>query len=151
MLTILVTIIHVIMCLILIAIVLLQSGKGASMGAAFGGGSNTLFGSTGPASFLNKVTTIAAIVFMITSFTLAIVSSRGGVSSSRVLDEIPTEETQPADQEDEQPAAVGATQGTAETTSDVPASTEAPETASSEVSVSPEDQAGEGDDTSGSE
>jgi preprotein translocase subunit SecG len=79
------TIVHVIMCLILIGIVLLQTGKGASMGAAFGGGSNTLFGAAGPASFLNKLTTVAAVVFMITSFTLAIVSSRQ-TSASRVLD-----------------------------------------------------------------
>lgn len=79
------TIIHVTMCIILIAIVLLQTGKGASMGAAFGGGSNTLFGAAGPASFLNKLTTVAAVVFMITSFALAIASSRG-TASSRVLD-----------------------------------------------------------------
>jgi preprotein translocase subunit SecG len=85
------------MCLILIAIVLLQSGKGASMGAAFGGGSNTLFGSTGPASFLNKVTTIAAVVFMITSFTLAIVSSKGG-ETSKVLENTPVQQEQPAEQ-----------------------------------------------------
>jgi preprotein translocase subunit SecG len=85
------------MCLILVAIVLLQTGKGASMGAAFGGASNTIFGGAGPASFLNKVTTIAAIAFMITSFTLAILSSRGG-SSSKVLDAVPTEQTQPVEQ-----------------------------------------------------
>ena len=92
-----VTILHVIMCLILIAIVLLQTGKGASMGAAFGGASQTLFGGAGPASFLNKITTIAAIVFMLTSFTLAVISSRGG-SSSKVLDATPTQQTQPVEQ-----------------------------------------------------
>lgn len=91
---ILVTVLHTIMCLILIAIVLLQSGKGASMGAAFGGASNTLFGGAGPASFLNKITTIAAVVFMITSFTLAILSSQDG-TASRVLESAPTEQTQP--------------------------------------------------------
>ncbi len=80
-----VTILHVIMCLILIAMVLLQTGKGADMGAAFGGGSTTLFGAAGPASFLNKLTTVAAVVFMVTSFTLAIMSSRG-TDASRVLD-----------------------------------------------------------------
>ncbi len=94
---ILITIVHVIMCVILIAIVLFQSGKGANMGAAFGGGSNTLFGGTGPASFLNKMTTIAAIVFMITSFTLAIVSSRGKISS-KVLENAPTQQDQPVEQ-----------------------------------------------------
>ena len=90
-----ITILHVIMCLVLIAIVLLQTGKGANMGAAFGGGSNTIFGGAGPASFLNRITTIAAVVFMLTSFTLAILSSRGG-STSKVLDAVPVEQTQPA-------------------------------------------------------
>ena len=80
-----ITILHVIMCLILIAMVLLQTGKGADMGAAFGGGSNTLFGAAGPASFLNRLTTVAAVAFMFTSFTLAIMSSRA-VDASRVLD-----------------------------------------------------------------
>jgi preprotein translocase subunit SecG len=72
-------IIHIIVCFILVAIVLLQSGKGAELGAAFGGGSShTLFGSRGAATFLNKMTTAAAIVFMITSLTLAIVTAKGG-------------------------------------------------------------------------
>ncbi len=57
-------------------IVLLQTGKGADMGAAFGGGSSqTLFGSTGASTFLTKATTIAAIVFMITSLALAYIYS----------------------------------------------------------------------------
>ncbi|MEW6418992.1 MAG: preprotein translocase subunit SecG [Nitrospirota bacterium] len=72
-------VIHIIVCFILIAIVLLQSGKGAELGAAFGGGSShTLFGSRGAATFLNKMTTVAAIVFMITSLTLATVTAKGG-------------------------------------------------------------------------
>ncbi len=96
--TIFVTILHVIMCLILIAIVLLQTGKGSSMGAAFGGASNTIFGGAGPASFLNKITTIAAVMFMITSFTLAVLSTQGG-TSSRVLDATPVEQTEPASEE----------------------------------------------------
>ena len=76
--TILVLIIHVIVCLCLISIVLLQSGKGAELGAAFGGSSQTIFGSRGAATFLNKMTTVAAIVFMITSLTLAVISTKGG-------------------------------------------------------------------------
>ena len=92
-----VTILHVIMCLILIGIVLLQTGKGASMGAAFGGATNTLFGGAGPASFLNKITTIAAVMFMLTSFTLAILSSRG-TTSSTVLDATQTQQEQPMEQ-----------------------------------------------------
>lgn len=109
MLIIAITIIHVIMCIILIAIVLLQSGKGASMGAAFGGASNTLFGAAGPANFLNKVTTIAAIVFMLTSFTLAVVSSRE-TKSSTVLDAT----------EQEQPVEETTTEETGEETPEVP-------------------------------
>ena len=77
--TILLIIIHVIVSLFLIAVILLQSGKGAELGAAFGGGSShTLFGSRGAATFLNKMTTVAAVVFMLTSLTLAVVTSKGG-------------------------------------------------------------------------
>ncbi len=76
--TIFLTIIHIFVCLFLIAVVLLQSGKGAELGAAFGGSSQTLFGSRGAATFLSKMTTIAAVVFMITSLTLAIISAKGG-------------------------------------------------------------------------
>jgi len=75
--TTLLLIIHIIVCLMLIAIVLLQSGKGAEIGAAFGGSSQTIFGSRGAATFLSKLTTIAAIVFMITSLTLAVVTAKG--------------------------------------------------------------------------
>jgi len=66
------TILHVIVCIFLIAVVLLQRGKGAEIGAVFGGGgSSTVFGSRGAGSFLSKLTTGAAIVFMITSLSLA--------------------------------------------------------------------------------
>ena len=69
------TILHVVVCLTLILIVLLQGGKGADMGAAFGVGSGqTLFGSTGASTFLGKATKIAAIIFMITSLALAYLS-----------------------------------------------------------------------------
>lgn len=79
-------IIHVIVCVALIMIVLLQTGKGADMGAAFGGGSSqTLFGSSGASTFLSKATTVAAIVFMLTSLTLAYLSG-GKVTKSVVSD-----------------------------------------------------------------
>jgi len=69
-------IIHVMVSIALIMIVLLQTGKGADMGAAFGGGSSqTLFGSTGASTFLSKATTAAAIIFMVTSLGLAYLSS----------------------------------------------------------------------------
>jgi preprotein translocase subunit SecG len=66
-----VTIIHIVVCVILILVVLLQAGKGASMGAAFGGSSQTVFGSSGPGTFLGKMTTVVAAVFMLTSLFLS--------------------------------------------------------------------------------
>src|SRR5579884_468113 len=77
-------IVHVIVCLFLIVVVLLQSGKAADLAGAFGGmGSQTAFGPRGSATVLSKATTIAATIFMITSLTLAIFATRnaGGVSS----------------------------------------------------------------------
>jgi len=80
--TILLTIVHVIVCFLLILIVLLQSGKGADLAGAFGGGgSQTAFGARGTATFLSKLTTGAAIVFMLTAFSLSLFSSRKGGSS----------------------------------------------------------------------
>jgi preprotein translocase subunit SecG len=73
--TIFVTSVHVLVCLILIVLVLLQKGKGAEIGAVFGGSSAaTLFGSRGAGSFLTKLTTGSAVVFMVTSFYLAYVA-----------------------------------------------------------------------------
>ncbi len=73
--TTLLIIIHVLVCLFLIGIVLLQHGKGADIGATFGGSSQSLFGSEGPVPLLNKITTFSAIVFMGTSVTLAYLSA----------------------------------------------------------------------------
>jgi preprotein translocase subunit SecG len=70
-------IVHVIVCFFLIFIVLLQSGKGAELGAAFGGSNQTIFGSRGAATFLNKMTTVAAVIFMLTSLSLAVVTAKG--------------------------------------------------------------------------
>lgn len=86
--SIIVVVIHIIVCIALIMIVLLQTGKGADMGAAFGGGaSQTLFGTTGASTFLSKATTAAAIIFMLTSLTLAYMSSNRG--ETRLLKEQP--------------------------------------------------------------
>ena len=74
----LVTILHVITCLILIMIVLLQAGKGANMGAAFGGSSQTVFGSGGAGTFLGKMTAGVAIVFMLTSLILTYTAAHRG-------------------------------------------------------------------------
>ena len=75
-----VLLIHVLVCIALILIVLLQAGKGAEMGAAFGGASQTVFGSVGAMGFLTKLTTIAAVIFMLTSLLLAFSSSRQATS-----------------------------------------------------------------------
>jgi preprotein translocase subunit SecG len=75
--TILITIIHVFVCLFLIAVVLLQSGKSGDLAAAFGGqGSQTAFGPRGAASALSRATTWSAIIFMITSIMLSIYAAK---------------------------------------------------------------------------
>jgi preprotein translocase subunit SecG len=74
--------IHILICLALIGIVLIQGGKGAQAGASFGGGgSNTVFGATGGQSFLSKLTTGTAIIYMLTSLALAIFWGHAGSSS----------------------------------------------------------------------
>jgi len=70
--------IHIIVCIALILIVLLQTGKGASMGAAFGGSTQTVFGATGSAGFFEKMTTAVAVIFMLTSLTLTYMSVKRG-------------------------------------------------------------------------
>src|ERR1051325_7533584 len=76
---ILITIVHVIVCVFLAVVVLLQSGKAADLAGAFGGmGSQTVFGPRGSATVLSKATTIAAGLFMVTSLSLSIMATRGG-------------------------------------------------------------------------
>lgn len=75
-------IIHLIVCFLMIAAILLQAGKGAEIGASFGGSSQTVFGSRGPGTFLSKVTVGAAIVFMLTSLSLALLSKQANTSST---------------------------------------------------------------------
>jgi preprotein translocase subunit SecG len=80
-------VVHAIVCLVLILVVLLQSGKAADLAGAFGGGgSQTALGSRGAATVLSKATSICAIVFMLSSLALAILGSRGGGS---VLEQVP--------------------------------------------------------------
>jgi len=77
--------IHLITCITMILIIIFQSSKGAEMGAVFGGGaSQTAFGSSGPQSFMEKVTVVCAVVFMLTSLTLAYMSS---TRTSKLLEE----------------------------------------------------------------
>jgi preprotein translocase subunit SecG len=79
--TTLLTIVHIVVSLFLICIVLLQHGKGADIGATFGGSSQSLFGTEGPVPLLNKITTMAAIVFMCTSVSLAYMSAHKSTGS----------------------------------------------------------------------
>ncbi|HHO48497.1 MAG TPA: preprotein translocase subunit SecG [Desulfobacteraceae bacterium] len=87
--TTLLIIIHILVCFFLIGIVLLQHGKGADIGATFGGSSQSLFGTEGPLPLLNKITTLAAIVFMGTSITLAYLSANR--STGTVMEEVKIE------------------------------------------------------------
>ncbi|HEY7616168.1 MAG TPA: preprotein translocase subunit SecG [Terriglobales bacterium] len=96
---ILLTLIHIVVCLFLVIVVLLQSGKAADLAGAFGGmGSQTAFGPRGAATILSKATTIAAVLFMITSLSLSIMQTRragtGGTSS--VLDRAPVQQKKAA-------------------------------------------------------
>ncbi|MEW6739238.1 MAG: preprotein translocase subunit SecG [Nitrospirota bacterium] len=93
-------IIHILASLFLIAVVLLQSGKGAEMGAAFGGSSQTLFGSRGAATFLNKLTTVAAVVFMLTSLALTMVTTK---TTSVIKQTAPAEQQKAIPQLPQQP------------------------------------------------
>lgn len=84
---ILLTIVHVIVCFFLIVVVLLQSGKAADLAGAFGGmGSQTAFGPRGSATVLSKATTTAAVLFMVTSISLAILATRTAGVGSTVLE-----------------------------------------------------------------
>ncbi len=87
MYTVVVTI-HIIVCVILVLTVLLQQGKGAEVGAVFGS-SEAMFGSAGPASALNKVTTVVAIIFMITSLVLTYLAAHR--TGDSVMEGIKTE------------------------------------------------------------
>ena len=86
----LLTVIHVIVCVFLVVVVLLQSGKAADLAGAFGGmGSQTVFGPRGSATVLSKATTIAAALFMITSLSLSIMATRAGRGQApTILDKV---------------------------------------------------------------
>jgi preprotein translocase subunit SecG len=87
---ILLLILHVIVCLFLIIVVLLQSGKAADLAGAFGGmGSQTAFGPRGSATLLSKATTISAVLFMVTSLSLSIMATRSAGLGTSVLETSP--------------------------------------------------------------
>jgi preprotein translocase subunit SecG len=112
----LLTIVHVVVCIFLVGIVLLQHGKGADIGATFGGSSQSLFGTEGPLPLLNKITTAAAIIFMLTSVTLAYISSQSGNSSvmSAVTVEKPAQVAKPLAGQDKVVEAPAATEQSTE-------------------------------------
>ncbi len=84
------TVVHIVTCIALVAVVLLQHGKGADIGVSLGGGSsNTMFGARGSGNFLTRLTTGAAILFMTTSLVLSYFGSNDGVSDLLSEDPIP--------------------------------------------------------------
>ena len=110
----LLVIFHVFICIGLILSILLQAGKGADLGVAFGGSSQTIFGSAGAAPFLNKVTTGVAIAFMITSLFLAVLAAR--VPRSSIMDG-------KAKTQQENPLKPGGQEEAKPATSDIPSDT----------------------------
>ena len=91
----LVTVIHIVICLFLIIVVLLQSGKAADLAGAFGGmGSQTAFGPRGSATLLSKATTISAVLFMVTSLSLSILATRSAGLGTTVLEGAPAKPAQ---------------------------------------------------------
>lgn len=80
--------VHVVVCIFLIIVVLLQSGKAADLAGAFGGmGSQTAFGPRGSATLLSKATTISAVLFMVTSLSLSILATRNAGLGTTVLED----------------------------------------------------------------
>lgn len=98
MITTIIAVLHILVAIALILIVLLQTGRGSEIGAAFGGGSSqTLFGSSGSSGFMTKLTTAAIIVFMLTSLFLAYYYSHRESMSKSVPTK--TESSAPAQQQ----------------------------------------------------
>ncbi len=91
-----ISIIHILAAITLVLIVLLQTGRGSEIGAAFGSGaSQTLFGSSGTSGFMTRVTTVVVVVFMATSLTLAMLYSSGRSASYRPSIPAPIEQKLP--------------------------------------------------------
>jgi preprotein translocase subunit SecG len=123
--------IHMFSCFFLIVVVLLQTGKGADMGAVFGGGSQTLFGSGGAGNFLTRLTTATAIVFMLTS--LVLTYGQTPSSSSRLIQklpppsaEVPVEQAPAADTAAPAEAPVAAAPEAGEPTAETPPAAQVP-------------------------
>jgi len=89
-------VLHVVVAFIMIGVILLQSGKGAEIGAAFGGSSQTVFGARGASTLLSKLTAICGAIFMVTSLSLAILSKQRNYASPLGLDKPVPTQTAPA-------------------------------------------------------
>lgn len=125
----LVLVVHVILAMLVIGLVLIQHGKGADAGAAFGSGaSSTVFGAKGSASFLTKMTTLAALAFFVTSLSLFYLAANRQTSTGSVVDNL----TLPAASEEVK------TEGAGE--SDLPAAPAGAGTSESELPVAPKSE-----------
>jgi len=116
MLTILITVVHVVACFFLVVVVLLQTGKGADIGAVFGGSSQTIFGSSGAGNLLTRLTTWTAVIFMFTSLYLTWTATKRVTHS--IADTIPASPppiSEPAKTEDVGAPAEGGAAGGAAT------------------------------------
>ncbi|HXE30382.1 MAG TPA: preprotein translocase subunit SecG [Terriglobales bacterium] len=92
----LITLVHVLVCLFLITVILLQSGKAGDIASAFGGmGSQTAFGPRGAQTALGKATIVCAVLFMLTSITLAIITVGSKPNGSSILGAAPIHTSQP--------------------------------------------------------
>jgi preprotein translocase subunit SecG len=98
--------VHILVGATVIGLVLLQHGKGADMGAAFGGGaSGSLFGATGSANFLSRTTAVLATVFFITSLALSYIATNRPQAPASVMEQVQTLPAAPVEQVPPQPAA----------------------------------------------
>ena len=91
----LIVVVHMFICFLMMGAILLQSSKRTKIGTAFGGSSQTMFGSRGPTNFLSKLTVFVAAIFMVTSLSLAILAKQRNVSST-IIDLDHKSETTPA-------------------------------------------------------
>jgi len=135
-----ISIIHVLVCVAIILIILLQSGKGADLGAAFGGSSQTIFGSGGAATFLSKMTTAVAVVFMLTSLGLALMSAPTTEKSIMETAPPPVTQEEPALPDSNQPVQPISPADQADQASQPEQAQPAPAPASQEGADAPADQ-----------
>jgi len=112
---------HTLIALLIIVLVLLQRGKGADAGAAFGAGaSGTVFGARGSGSFFSRATAVCATAFFVTSLTLAYLSSQHTTAPSSLVDDAPAVE-EPVDAVDTDMPSIEPENGSAEDAADMPA------------------------------